>query len=42
MAKMRAFQLAQELEIDNKEFLELMGAIGMPLKKRSFILISLK
>jgi translation initiation factor IF-2 len=32
MAKLRAFQLAQELGIDNKEFVQLMGAIGMPIK----------
>ncbi|MFQ5458697.1 MAG: translation initiation factor IF-2 N-terminal domain-containing protein, partial [Myxococcota bacterium] len=32
MAKMRAFQLAQELEMDSKEFMETMSAIGVSLK----------
>ena len=32
MAKLRAFQLAQELGIENKEFVSLMSAIGMPIK----------
>ncbi len=32
MSKMRAFQLARELEIDTKEFLQKMADIGMPLK----------
>ncbi|OGP86848.1 MAG: hypothetical protein A2Y95_01450 [Deltaproteobacteria bacterium RBG_13_65_10] len=32
MAKLRAFQLAQELGIENKEFLQVMSSIGIPLK----------
>jgi translation initiation factor IF-2 len=32
MSKMRAFQLARELEIDTKEFLQKMADIGIPLK----------
>ncbi len=32
MATLRAFQLAQELGIENKEFVSLMSAIGMPIK----------
>ncbi len=32
MAKLRAFQMAQELGIENKEFVSLMSAIGMPIK----------
>ncbi len=32
MAKIRAFQLAQELGIESKEFLQIMSGIGKPLK----------